>query len=373
MMKCEDFYNLLSSKNISFYTGVPDSLLKDFCAYVEDNAGDNHIITANEGNAIALASGYNLATGNIPIVYLQNSGTGNTVNPLMSLTSKEVYSIPLILIIGWRGEPGVEDEPQHKTQGKVMESMLNSMNISYDILPMDFEEAKLSVDKAISHTKINSEPYVLLIKKGTFEKYELKNKVESQYTLLREDAIKKVIDLLDESDIIVSTTGKASRELFEHRMVTEGKCNDFLTVGSMGHASQIALGVALSKSSRQVYCFDGDGSVIMHMGSLAVNGSKAPNNFKHIILNNGSHDSVGGQPTVAFDINIPDIARACGYKEVFSAQNEEELEDRIEALKKSDGPALLEIRVKKGSRKNLSRPTTTPKENKENFVKFVND
>lgn len=375
MINCKQFYNKLVEKGIDFFAGVPDSLLKNFCAYITDNAvPEKYTITANEGGAIALATGYHLATGKIGLVYMQNSGQGNAVNPLISLADPEVYSIPLLMIIGWRGEPGKKDEPQHLKQGKITLSLLETMGIAHEVLSEDISEAEKSIDNAVQHMTENNAPYALIIKKGTFESYELQNKIKTSYDLMREQAVNLVIDQLDQRDIVVSTTGKTSRELFEYREELKhehGK--DFLTVGSMGHSSQIALGIALSKPDRQVYCLDGDGAVIMHLGSLAIIGSKAPKNFKHIIFNNGAHDSVGGQPTVGFEIDIPAIAKACGYKTTLCAEKTEDIKEKILQLKTCEGPALLEIKVNKGARKDLGRPTTTPQENKKAFMGFLKE
>lgn len=371
MIKPEDFFRCLCTKGIEFFTGVPDSLLKDFCAYITGNS-ENHIITSNEGGAIALAAGYYLATNKVSLVYMQNAGQGNAVNPLTSLVDPDVYSIPMLILIGWRGEPGKKDEPQHVKQGKITLSLLDTLGIPYGIFPDSIEDLEKSLEIALDSIKTRSAPYALVVKKGTFEPYDLHSKIETSYELSREDAIKLIVDQLGLKDIVVSTTGKTSRELFEYReKLGHDHSRDFLTVGSMGHSSQIALGIALSKPNRQIYCFDGDGAVIMHMGSLAIIGSQCPKNFKHIIFNNGAHDSVGGQPTAGFDIDFLGIAKSCGYKLVLMAETKEEIKEMINLLKLEDGPCLLEIRVNKGSRDGLERPTRTPKENKEDFMKNI--
>jgi len=373
MIKPEDFYSKLVKKEVDFFTGVPDSLLKDFNAYIMDYvSADKHVIAANEGGAIALASGYHLASGKLGMVYMQNSGQGNAVNPLTSLVDKEVYSIPMLLLIGWRGEPGVHDEPQHVKHGRITLGLLDSLEIPYDVLPNDNDSMKETLDKAISEAKSNNFPYALVVKKGVFEPYELKNKIKSDYELNRERALKIVTSSLNAREVVVSTTGKLSRELFEYREgKKEGHEKDFLTVGSMGYSSMIALGIALAKPERKVYCFDGDGALIMHMGNMAIIGQKAPKNFKHIIFNNGSHESVGGQPTAASVINIPKIADGCGYKIRFKAETENEIIECMKELKDCEGPGLLEILVNKVSRKDLGRPSTTPLENKKAFMQFV--
>jgi len=370
MISCKKFYDCLLENEIDFFTGVPDSLLKDFCAYATDNAeGKKNIIAANEGNAIAIASGYHLATGKYGLVYMQNSGLGNTINPLTSLADKEVYSIPILLLIGWRAEPGVKDEPQHIKMGRIMLGMLDNLEIPYKIIDDNFEDA---IKEARKYMIQNKSPFAIVVKKGTFEEYKLKDKKETNYELNREDAIKLIVPLLDKDDIIVSTTGMTSRELFEFREANkEGHEKDFLTVGCMGHSSSIALGIALEKPERNVYCFDGDGALIMHMGALSVIGELKPKKFRHIVFNNFAHDSVGGQPTAAYNLDIPAIAKASGYAYADSAETRDDIIDKINKIKNIDGPALLEIKVNKGHRKDLGRPTRTPIENKEDFMWFL--
>ena len=373
MLDCEKFYNLLVDGGIEFFTGVPDSLLKDFNAYIIDNVKNNkHIIAANEGASIALAAGNYLATKKIALVYMQNSGLGNAVNPLTSLVNQDVYGIPLLLIIGWRGEPGEKDAPQHTKQGKITLKVLETLDIPYDILPNNIEDTKKILNKAFRCMNECKAPYALVVRKGTFEKYEYKNKTEQRYELSRENAIKLIVNKLDNTDIVISTTGLTSRELFEYReQMQQDHCNDFLTVGSMGHSSQIALGIAMSTPERQIFCLDGDGAVIMHMGSLGIIGSKSPKNFKHIVINNGAHDSVGGQPTIGYEIDIVSMALSCRYKVAYKVETKMELIEKISLLKSTEGPALLEVRVNKGYRKNLGRPTISPQENKETFMNFL--
>ncbi len=374
MHPCE-LFDLCTRHSLTFFTGVPDSLLKDFCAYITDNtSADQHIIAANEGNAIALAAGYHLATGNIGVVYMQNSGLGNCINPLTSLTDPDVYSIPLLMIIGWRAEPGVKDEPQHQKMGKVMQDVLHSIAIPYSILPSSIIEAEKCLKEAVAYMKKNKAPYAIIVKANTFESYKLQKKKQTSFPLNRELALRSIIPLLDEKDIVVSTTGKTSRELFELREeLCQGHEKDFLTVGCMGHASSIALGISLQKPERSIYCIDGDGAAIMHMGALATIGKLQPANFKHIIINNFAHDSVGGQPTAADILDIPALARASGYKAAFSAETEEEVTSGFKKIKERSGPALLEIKCNKGVRENLGRPTRTPLENKWDFMAFVSE
>lgn len=373
MISPKFFIETLRSHGIDFFAGVPDSLLKNICAYIADNIDSKHnIITANEGAAVGLAAGYHLATGNIGVVYMQNSGEGNTINPLASLTDKEVYNIPVLLLIGWRGRPGVHDEPQHVKQGKITTGLLNVMGINYEVLSKEEEKAGQQIAKAITSMRSTQETFALVIEKDTFDTYTLQNTSTNDFTLSREEAIQLVAAATQPKDAIVSTTGMISRELFEYRSsMNQGHERDFLTVGSMGHASQIALGIALEKPDRRIWCFDGDGASIMHMGSMAVVASLAPKNYVHVVFNNGAHDSVGGQPTVGLQINLPGVAKSVNYQYALSASSKKELSQALQDISNMEGPIFLEVKVKKGNRKDLGRPTTTPIQNKEALMKFL--
>lgn len=370
MIQPKDFIEKLRAGGIEFFAGVPDSLLKNLCAYITDNiARENNIIAANEGNAVGLAAGYHLATGKTGCVYMQNSGEGNAVNPLLSLMDADVYKMPLLLIIGWRGEPGVYDEPQHVKQGKVTLSLLETMGIPYSVLDENWEKQTYEALQVIKET---NGIYAFIVRKGTFEDYKLQNQINQDWSLAREEAIKIVVDKLREDDIIVSTTGMISRELFEYREAKgQGHAHDFLTMGSMGHASQIALGIALQKPNRRVIVFDGDGALLMHMGGLAIIGDYNPKNLVHIVFNNGAHDSVGGQPTVGQKIDIGIIAKAVGYVDVISVDSLESLVSAMNHVNNAiiDGVSLINVNVRKGNRKDLGRPTTTPQQNKEALMK----
>lgn len=369
MIDVSAFYQHLKKKEVNFFAGVPDSLLKDICAYITDNASEEeHVITANEGSAVGLAVGYHLATSKVPLVYMQNSGLGNVVNPVLSIADEDVYGIPMILLIGWRGEPNVKDEPQHVKQGKVTDKMLEVMGMPYVVLDQDSDHASV-INQMVDLAKDQSCPVAILVKKGTFSKYKYEAP-KSQLPLSREVALKLVIDNISKDAIIVSTTGKLSRELFGYREENkQGHGADFLTVGAMGHTSQIALGVSLQHKDKQVYCLDGDGSVIMHMGSLTTNGRLADKNFCHIVFNNGAHESVGGQPSFALDLDIPSIAKSCGYKNTVSVSTRENILACLQADR--TGSTLIEIKVDIDSRDDLGRPTTTPKENKTDFMNFI--
>lgn len=387
MIRPEFFIEKLRENGIDCFAGVPDSLLKNICAYITDHFDAQHnIIAANEGAAVGIAAGHYLATGQPACVYMQNSGEGNIINPLASLTDPEVYNIPVLLLIGWRGRPGVHDEPQHVKQGKVTTGLLNVMGINYDVLAKEEDKVEKQIAKAVKALQ-TKEVYALVIEKDTFEDYKLQNVEKNDLTMSREEAIQIVAAALGEKDCIVSTTGMISRELFEYRAsMNQGHESDFLTVGSMGHASQIALGIAMAKPDRKVWCFDGDGAIIMHMGSMAIVGNKSPKNYVHVVFNNGAHDSVGGQPTVGLKIDLSAVAKAVGYKAAISVSSKEELEKELSTLRSAlcdasylknsqlstiGGPVLLEIKVKKGNRKDLGRPTTTPIQNKEALMDFL--
>ena len=375
MISPKYFYDSLIANGTDFFAGVPDSLLKNFCAYITDNApADKHIISANEGSATALATGYHFATGKIPLIYMQNSGEGNMINPLLSIVDPDVYSVPMMIVIGWRGEPGVHDEPQHIKQGKVTCDLLDAMKIPYSVLGAD--NCNKCLDKALSkaygYIKANNAPYAFVIKKGTFEDYALQNNTTVEADMSREEAIEKIMLSAPETAAFVSTTGMASRELYELRdKHGQGHSKDFLTVGGMGHASQIALSIAMQKKDRLIYCIDGDGASIMQMGGMATIGTRNPSNMVHIVLNNGAHDSVGGQPTVGRQIDLCGIAKACGYENVVKASTKEELDAILKDKNTFDKLTFIEVLVRKGARKDLGRPKTTPQENKKAMMEFL--
>jgi len=373
MISPGDFFRLLQANAINFYAGVPDSLLKDFCSILDSHAEPGcHFITAHEGSAVALAAGYHLATGQEALVYMQNSGIGNAVNPLLSLADPEVYGIPMLLLIGWRGEPGRADEPQHLKQGRVLLPLLESLEIPAEILPESLEAAATVLSGLLARMRKGSGPAALIVREGTFEPHRATVSSAQPYGLARETALKIILDSLKTDDIVVATTGKASREIYEYRAFCRtGHNRDFLTVGSMGHASQIALGIALKSPGRKVYCLDGDGAAIMHMGGLAVCGSSGPVNFKHIILNNGAHESVGGQPTAGFAIDFLQIAKGCGYRSCLRADSAATLSNALFSLAGSEGPALLEVRISAGSRPDLGRPKSSPLENKKQLMELL--
>lgn len=373
MVSVQTFFEAIGAEGLDFFTGVPDSLLKEFCAYVTDHTrADQHVIAANEGGAVALAAGHYLATGRPGLVYMQNSGQGNAVNPLTSLADPDVFGIPMLLLVGWRGEPGRPDEPQHVKQGKITGALFDALGFHAVVLPEEDEAAIACLRAAARRMRDAASPVALIVRSGTFARYKLQTETITSFELGREGAVKLVLDAIGADAVVVATTGMTSREMFEHREATSGSHRaDLRTVGCMGHASQIALGIALAQPHREVHCLDGDGAVIMHMGALAVIGSLKPANFRHIVVNNGAHDSVGGQPTAAFGMDIPRIAAACGYREVSRADTVNEVTRSMEQLSRVPGPTLLEIRVNKGGRADLGRPTVSPAENKRELMRYL--
>jgi phosphonopyruvate decarboxylase len=365
-------FELLRDNGVEFFAGVPDSLLSSFCAYVEDHSQVNsHVITANEGNAVAAAIGHHMATGTTSCVYMQNSGLGNTVNPLTSLADKAVYSVPMLLVIGWRGEPGISDEPQHVKQGVITAKQLDLLGIPYQVLDKSSDLKTVFRTLFDDLTRSNA-PVALLVKKGAFASYKSIRQHQQLSEFGREDALGEILKLSKPSDNFISTTGKTSRELFELRLSRGETPADFLTVGGMGHTSSIALGVAIGNPNRRVICIDGDGSALMHLGALPIIGSVAPANLVHILLNNAAHESVGGQPTVAGEIDLGKIALASNYKSYQCASTAEELQAAWAALSDDAGPAMIEVRISAGSRSDLGRPTATPVENKLAFMAALN-
>ena len=370
-MRVEKLVEIIDS---DFYTGVPDSQLKALCNFLMNRYGideKHHIIAANEGNSTAIAAGYHLATGKVPVVYMQNSGEGNIINPVASLLNDKVYAIPVVFIVGWRGEPGTHDEPQHIYQGEVTLKLLDDMDIKAFVIGKDTTED--DVDAAMKEFRkvlAVGKDVAFVIRKGALS-YGRKIKYENTNTMVREEIIQHIVKVSGE-DPIISTTGKASRELFETRAANgQSHKYDFLTVGSMGHSSSIALGVAINKPEVKVWCIDGDGAVLMHMGSMAVLGANTPKNMVHVVINNGAHETVGGMPTVAYKIDLVAIAKACGYPNAVSVDNFGALDMELLAAKKRNELSFIEVKSSIGARDDLGRPTTTAIENKQNFMEYL--
>ena len=372
MIGADLFVDEIEKLGIDFFTGVPDSQLKPFTNEIISRygVGRNNVIAANEGNAVGLASGYYIATDKPGCVYLQNSGLGNIFNPVTSLTNEEVYGIPVLYVVGWRGEPDVHDEPQHVFQGKITLQTLELLNIKAFDIHKDITVEKMSeIFNEISQRFLNRESSALVIRKGALE-----NKTKVQFsnhnTLVRESAIKKIIECIPKESLITSTTGKISRELYENRELNgEGHEKDFLTVGSMGHASSIALGQALSQKNKKIVCIDGDGAVIMHMGAMATIGAYEPVNLLHIVLDNSAHETVGGIPTISNKMDFVSIAKAVGYKEAYEVDNLNDLESVLKESVKKEKLIFIRVLVTLGSRENLGRPKEKPIDNLEKFKK----
>lgn len=370
-MKVEKFVEIIGS---DFYTGVPDSQLKALCNYLIHTYGTDprhHIIAANEGNCAAIAAGYYLATGKVPVVYMQNSGEGNIINPAASLLHTKVYAIPMLFIVGWRGEPGIHDEPQHIYQGEVTVKLLEDMGIASFIVGRDTTEQELAGKmKEFRGLLSSGRDVALIIRKGAIS-YQKNVEYKNNYVMLREEAIKHILAASGE-DLVVSTTGKASRELFEARQEKQQPHKyDFLTVGSMGHSSSIALGIALQKTRQRIWCVDGDGAVLMHMGSMAVIGANAPKNLIHVVINNEAHETVGGMPTAAKTMDFVALAKACSYPYAVRVSSYEELDRELAYVKENHQLSFIEVKCCIGAREDLGRPTTTTLENKESFMKFL--
>lgn len=357
-------------KEYEFFTGVPDSQLKPLCNYLMSTYGicEHHIIAANEGNCVALAAGYYLSTGKTPIVYMQNSGIGNVINPVASLMNDKVYGIPCIFFVGWRGEPGIRDEPQHIYQGEVTIKLLEDMEIRTFIISKDTTEVEVINQLAEWKPLLDSGKQVAFVVKKDALEFDVKVKYSNTNEMVREDIIRHIVAVSD-TDPIVSTTGKASRELFEIREANkQGHKFDFLTVGSMGHSSSIALEIALQKPEKKIWCIDGDGALLMHMGAMALLGTISPNNMVHVVINNGAHETVGGMPTVASKIDVVAIAKGCGYPNAVCVDNFDDLDKALKTAKVGKELSLIEVKCSIGARDDLGRPTTTAKENKENFM-----
>ncbi len=372
-MRINDFLDVLQSFGIEYFTGVPDSQLKALCdALIEQKEDRKHLIAANEGNAVGLAAGYYMATGKIPCVYMQNSGLGNVINPCASLIHPRVYGIPMVFVIGFRGEPGVKDEPQHIFQGEITLQLLEDLGIRYCLLEEATtpDECKEFIKEHADFVR-SGESIAFVVRKNGLTK-ETYLQYKNPYLFSREAAIEAILTTEGFADVVVSTTGKISREVFEVReAMRQSHESDFLTVGSMGHCSMIGLGIALEKPEKRICILDGDGAFLMHMGAGAIIGQKRPTNLIHVVLNNQAHESVGGMPTAMASVDMMKLGEALGYCKALSVDSKEALLLVMDELKDSAGPILLEVKVAIGSRMNLGRPTKTPKENIESFMKYL--
>ncbi len=374
-IKPQEFFNHLASQKVEFFTGVPDSLLKDFCLCIDENVSShNHVITANEGNAVALGTGYYLSSKKLPLVYMQNSGLGNAINPLLSLCHQEVYSVPMLLVIGWRGEPESKDEPQHLKQGKIQNELLSVMDIPYQVMSSETDDIESMIYKCCKKAIDESKPVAIVIKKNTFDTYKVDKIPNNKILASREVYLDFILQNIPDDSVVISTTGKTSREIFEIRYRTSGLHNkDFLNVGAMGHCSSIALGIAISKPNKKVFCIDGDGALIMHMGNLSTVGYQGPPNFNHILFNNSAHESVGGQETSANTINFQLLAKSNNYKNFSKISDYKQLKPQFFDFYNKPGPNFLELTIKQGAREDLGRPTIDFKESKKAFMNFLDE
>lgn len=370
-MDAKAFLNGMRSLGVSRYYGVPDSQLKPLCdlLYNEYGVGKEHIVAANEGGAVGLAAGHYLATGKPALVYMQNSGIGNAVNPITSLLSGAVYGIPCVFVIGWRGEPGAKDEPQHVFMGEATLPMLGVMDIDAFVISVETTDEEFREYLAQASANVEQgRSSAFVIRKSALTAH-CRAIYKNEYTMPREDAIRVIAENAGEADVFVSTTGKASRELFEIREAKgQDHSRDFLTVGSMGHSCMIALGIAMEKPDKRVWCIDGDGAMAMHLGNALIVAKRKCPNLIHVVLNNKAHETVGGMPVAMGESDFCDVAKALGYKYCKRAADENELKRCIEEVKSQGGPALIEAMVALGARANLGRPTTTAKENKQAFM-----
>lgn len=387
MIHAEDFLSVLQTEHVQFFAGVPDSLLKELCACFSDKLRpQQHVIAANEGGAIGLAIGHYLATQQVALVYMQNSGLGNVVNPIASLADPQVYGIPMLLLVGWRGEIAdngeqIHDEPQHVKQGQMTLSQLDALGLPYQVMADDIASAHQQIKSLLAQAIERQGPVALVVRKQRFAPYQSAQSTTSTPSTLaeklpvlhsREHMIQQVVAALPEDAAVVATTGMASRELFELRKAQQaGHGRDFLTVGGMGHASQIACGIALAQPDRQVVCIDGDGAMLMHMGSLTISAQRP--NLVHIVLNNGAHDSVGGQPTIAAQLSLAEIASAAGYAQVISLSDPEQLQAELKQSFHCGKSRFIEVLCRKGARADLGRPTRTPAQNKQDFMQFLSE
>lgn len=359
----------LKKIGVDFFSGVPDSLMSDFSKSLHfDYKNENHIIATSEGSALGLGMGHNLATGKVPLIYMQNSGLGNFINPYTSLLHSSVYNIPFVLLLGWRGEIGVSDEPQHAFQGKITLDLLELLEINFIVIDSDttIEEIINKTKKYITDGKV----FAIVVRKGTFEK-DGRSFDTLDYLPKRKEALKKIVSIFTKETLFISTTGKLSRELYEIRKNSKEECNDLYVVGGMGHASAISAGMLNKVKEKTIVCLDGDGSVLMHMGNLATLTNIKTKNFFHIIFNNSAHESVGGQPTIYNMLNTKKLYSGLGYKKVIEVENLEDI-DQLSVLN-TESPVLIQINIQNSSDKNLMRPDKSPQENKLSFVRKINE
>lgn len=364
MIKVITLIRLLKKNNINFFTGVPDSVLKELSFFLKNHK--KHVIATNEGAAVSIGIGNYLSSKKVPCIYMQNSGLSNALNPLISIAHKKVYSIPLILIIGWRGSPKIKDEPQHNVKGKITEDILKLLNINYSILRSNKDIIKF--EKQIKFAKKNKSIVACLIEQGTLEKITKINIKENFYKLNKEYFLKMLLKNIKGSSKIISSTGYNSRELmYLRKKYNFKKSKDFYMVGGMGHTASVALGYSLNSKNKTI-CIDGDGSFLMHLGSIKTAGTFAKNNFKYVLLNNNTHDSVGGQNTYADNINFEKLSKSLGFKKFYSIKDKQNIAKNIKKFINVKKPSFLEVKITNSNIKDLPRPKDLIKIKKE-FMK----
>ena len=354
MIKIDSLINVLKKNDINFFTGIPDSILIELSRFLQNKNKRKHIRATSEGSAISIGIGHYLSTKQVPCIYMQNSGLSNALNPLISITSKKVYNIPLVLIIGWRGSPRVKDEPQHNVKGKITESILKLLNIKYTIVRSGNDLSQFN--KIVKNAKKNNNIAACLIEQGTIKKIKKTYNKKNFYKLNKELFLKTLLETLEKNSKVISSTGYNSRELMylrnKYKLINT---KDFYMVGGMGHTASVALGYSLSTKKKTI-CIDGDGSFLMHLGSIKTAGTFANNNFKYILLNNNSHDSVGGQNTYANNIDFEKLSKSLGFKKFYKIKNNKNLKQNIKRFLKGNNLNFLEVKITNSKIKNLPRP-----------------
>jgi len=351
MIDVRHFVDELIRQDANVFTGIPCSYLTPLIHEVIARKETRYVLASSEGDALAIASGIWLA-GGMGVVFCQNSGLGNMVNPLTSMN--EPFGIPALLLVTWRGKPGVKDEPQHKRMGEITPELLSLIGVEWELLPQEEGTALEVLKRACNFIRRVQRPYALVMSRSTFTSDEDIAIPSSNYPS-RSEALAAFLDNVDAGAVVIATTGKTGRELF----TLDDRCGHFYCVGSMGYASSVAHGIALG-SKRRVYLLDGDGAAIMHMGNLTSIGSSHPANLIHIVLDNGCYDSTGAQPTASTSVDFVALALAVGYAQAQSCRSQGDFVLALRSHLPGTGPRLLHVPIRMGSMSQLGRPTTTP-------------
>ncbi|MBT2789577.1 phosphonopyruvate decarboxylase [Paraburkholderia strydomiana] len=390
MIEAAQFVEAARDRGFDWYAGVPCSYLTPFINYVLQDESLHYVSAANEGDAVALIAGVALGardergggTRRRGITMMQNSGLGNAVSPLTSLTW--TFRLPQLLIVTWRGQPGVADEPQHALMGPVTPAMLDTMEIPWETFPTEADAIGPALDRAIAHMDETGRPYALVMQKGSVAPYELKAgavgerrvpaTARSQFANVaaselasRHDALKKVIAHTPiESTVVLASTGFCGRELY----AIDDRPNQLYMVGSMGCVTPFALGLALARPDLHVVALDGDGAALMRMGAFATLGAYGPSNLTHVLLDNGAHDSTGGQATVSSQVSFAGVAAACGYASAVESDDPAVLDQLFESAP-LDGPRFARLVIRRGTPDGLPRPTITPPDVKTRLMRHI--